>query len=96
MINPLECIPCLCRETVRAVRQATADPATQDAVLGEALFHLAMRDRALTPDELAADLQTLIATRTGHPIPPLTTHAGCSHAKTAAPFPSHENRPTHQ
>ena len=40
----LDCIPCLCRETVEAVRAATADPHARESILGEALFHLAMRD----------------------------------------------------
>jgi uncharacterized protein with ATP-grasp and redox domains len=71
MTTPLDCIPCLCRETVTAVRRATPDPALQDAILAEALFHLAMRDVALPPPALAADLQALITARTGHPSPVL-------------------------
>ena len=71
MASSLDCIPCLCRETVAAVRNATADPALQDAILVEALFHLAMRDVSLPPSALAADLQALITTRTGHPAPTL-------------------------
>lgn len=81
----LDCIPCLCKETVLAVRRATPDAALQDAVLGEALFHLAMRDPSLPPALLAADLRNLIATRTGQPVPPFADKPGCPHA----PTPSH-------
>jgi|GEM_PF-3711896 len=80
MSAKLDCIPCLCRETVNAVRAATADPALQDAILGEALFHLAMRNPADSPDVLAADLRSLIVLRTGRAIPPLIQHADCPHA----------------
>jgi hypothetical protein len=75
----LECIPCLCREAVLALRTASHDPALREAVLGEALFHLAMRDPASPPDALAEDLRSLIASRTQQPIPPLTAHTPCQH-----------------
>ncbi len=73
----LECIPCLCRETVAAVRAATPDAALQDAILGEALFHLAMRDPALPPAALAEDLRRLIATRLGSPAPDFAPGRHC-------------------
>ncbi len=76
----LDCIPCLCDKTVKAVRAATGDSALQDAILGEALFHLAMRDPALPPHALAADLQSLIAARTGRVVPPLMENEPCPHA----------------
>lgn len=76
----LDCIPCLCDKAVKAVRAATTDSALQDAILGEALFHLAMRDPALPPHELAADLQALIAARTGRAIPLLVENPRCPHA----------------
>ncbi len=80
----LDCIPCLCRETVSAVRAATSDPALQDAILGEALFHLAMRDTALPPAELAADLQSLISQRTKR-------HVQLRGQPTACPHRSHSH-----
>jgi hypothetical protein len=64
----LDCIPCLCRETVAAVRAFSADPALQDAILGEALFHLAMRDPSLPPSALAEDLRRLLTARLGRPV----------------------------
>lgn len=73
----LDCIPCLCRELVAAVRAATPDAALQDAILGEALFHLAMRDPALPPAMLAEDLRGLIAARTGHPAPDFAPARHC-------------------
>jgi len=76
----LDCIPCLCDQTVKAVRAATTDSALQDAILGEALFHLAMRDPSLPPHELAADLQALIAARTGRVVPLLMENQRCPHA----------------
>jgi hypothetical protein len=79
MIAHLDCIPCLCEKTVKAVRAATEDPVLQDAILGEALFHLAMRDPSLPPHELAADLQALIAARTGHAVPLLGDNPLCPH-----------------
>lgn len=79
MPAPLDCIPCLCLETVAAVRAATSDPMLQDAILGEALFHLAMRDPAASPQILAADLQSLIAARTGLPVPPFGKNRACPH-----------------
>lgn len=44
----LDCIPCLCDKTLKAVR--------------------------------AADLQSLIATGTGHSVPPFTEDTRCPHA----------------
>ncbi|MFH1498440.1 MAG: hypothetical protein ABII82_11495 [Verrucomicrobiota bacterium] len=75
----LDCIPCLCRETVNAARAATADPALQNAILSEALFHLAMREPADPPEVLADDLRSLIALRTGHDVPPLIQNPTCRH-----------------
>lgn len=63
MLAQLDCIPCLCRDTLNATRRATDDPAMQQAILGEALFHLAMCDPATSPPALARDLQGLIAAR---------------------------------
>lgn len=76
----LDCIPCLCRETVEAVRAATPDPALREAILGEALFHLAMRDPALPPAALAEDLRRLIAQRTGRSAPDFSPARHCEHA----------------
>lgn len=79
MTTKLDCIPCLCRQAINAVRAATDDSALQDAILGEALFHLAMRDHEHSPTDLASDLHTLIATRTGKPIPDLLGERPCPH-----------------
>lgn len=81
----LDCIPCLCRETVATVRAATADPALQDAILGEALFHLAMRDPALPPTALAEDLRRLIAERLGRPVPDFAPDHHCPRTRSVSP-----------
>lgn len=85
----LDCIPCLCRETLSAVRRATDDPAVQQAVVGEALFHLAMRDPAVSSPDLARDLHDLIQQRTGRDVPLLVSNGHpCPLAETSAPSPT--------
>ncbi len=82
MANALDCIPCLCRESVAALRRATPDPALREAVLGEALFHLAMRDPDAPPEALAEDLRRLISERTRRPVPPLFANTPCPHRQS--------------
>jgi hypothetical protein len=82
----LDCIPCLCRETLAAVRRATDDPAVQQAVVGEALFHLAMRDPAAPSPALARDLHDLILQRTGRDVSLMTpADLPCPLAEPPAP-----------
>ncbi len=89
----LDCIPCLCRATVAAVRASTADPALQDSILGETLFHLAMRDPSLPPAALAEDLRQLLAKRLGHPAHDFAPDHHCPRSLNLAPSPPrHENR----
>jgi uncharacterized protein with ATP-grasp and redox domains len=84
MSTQLECIPCLCRETVMIARAVTDDPVLQDAILGEALFHLAMRDPEHSPEILADDLRALIARRIGRDAPSFSRNATCPHVSPAA------------
>lgn len=69
MRTALDCLPCLLKQTLFAVRRATEDEELRRQVMAEATQQLTLIDFSASPPEGSMHLYALIAERTGCPDP---------------------------
>ena len=65
MKTSLECFPCLLRNAVETAKRSSADPATREAILSEALRFLSEADLRMTPPFLAGKILDIALRHTG-------------------------------
>ena len=61
----LDCIPCLQRQALKAIREVSDDPKVQEDVLREVINTLTTEDWNKTPPELAHKIHKVVRDRTG-------------------------------
>ncbi len=65
MKTNLDCIPCLQRQALKAVREASGDRKIQEQVLREVIDKLISTEWSKTPPELAHEIYKIVRARTG-------------------------------